>query len=199
MTVDEIIMVYRQAKDPEKQIRIMADQCLCKPSEIRSMLREAGVYQAKVRKPRNQTQPSAPEKAAAQPATPAASLTPAALEAPEAPEAPKLEDIRPVTIHQEPEGFSVTVDRRTLTPALDELLMKGLEDQPHGECSAPRPLPLYDIKDIKASALDAIAEVYPKEVAEDPVAEGPVYDFAERVLGILMLVDKLEEQGGSNE
>ena len=188
MTVDEIIMEYKQAKDPEKQIRIMADQCLCKPSEIRSMLREAGVYQAKVRKPRNQTQPSAPEKAAAQPATPAASLTPAALETPEAPEAPKLEDIRPVTIHQEPEGFSVSVDRRTLTPDLDEFLMKGLEDQPHGECCAPNPLPLYDINDIKASALDAIAEVYPKEAAD-----GPLEVFAERVLGILLLVGKLEE------
>lgn len=190
MTVDEIIMEYRQAKDPEKQIRIMADQCLCKPSEIRQILRDAGVYQAKVRKPRNQTQPSAPEKAALQPAT---------LEAPEAPEAPKLEDIRPVTIHQEPEGFSVSVDRRTLPHDLDELLMKGFEDQPHGECCAPNPLPLYDIKDIKASALDAIAEMYPKEAAKDPVPEGAVYDFAERVLGILMLVDKLNEQGGRND
>ena len=197
MTVDEIIMEYRQAKDPEKQIRIMADQCLCKPSEIRSMLREAGVYQAKVRKPRNQTQPSAPEKAAAQSATPEASESPAEPYPDQEP--PKLEDIRPVTIHQEPEGFSASVDRRTLTPDLDELLMKGLEDQPHGDCCAPNPMPLYDIKDIKASALDTIAEIYPKEAAEDPVAEGPVYDFAERVRGILMLVDKLEEQGGRND
>ena len=190
MTVDEIIMEYKQAKDPEKQIRIMADQCLCKPSEIQSVLREAGVYQAKVRKPRNQTQPSAPEKAAAQPATP---------KAPEPPEAPKLEYLRPVSVHQDPEGISISVDRRTLPPDLCELLMKGLEDQPHVERCAPSPLPLYDIKDIKASALDAIAEIYPKEAAEDPVPEGAVYDFAERVLGILMLVDKLEEQGGRND
>lgn len=190
MTVDEIIMEYRQAKDPEKQIRIMADQCLCKPSEIRSILRDAGVYQAKVRKPRNQTQPSAPERAAAQPATPKAP------EAPEAPEpdqeAPKMEDLRPVTVSQDPEGISISVDRRTLTPDLDELLMKGLEDQPHVERRAPRFLPLYDIKDIKVSALDVIAESSKK------LNGGPIEDFVERVRGILMLVDKLNEQGGRN-
>lgn len=190
MTVDEIIMEYKQAKDPEKQIRIMADQCLCKPSEIRSILRDAGVYQAKVRKPRNQTQPSAPEKAAAQPATPKAP------EAPEAPEpdqeAPKPEDLRPVTVRQEPEGISVSVDRRTLTPDLDELLTKGLEDQPHVERCAPRFLPLYDIKDIKVSALDAIAE------SSKLLADYAIEDFTERVRGILMLVDMLNEQGGRN-
>ena len=171
MTVDEIIMEYKQAKDPEKQIRIMADQCLCKPSEIRSMLREAGVYQAKVRKPRNQPQPSAPEKAAAQPATQEASAAPEAPEAPEALEPPKLEDLRPI----EPEA-----------------------DMPRGVLYLT-PEKLFDIRDIKASALDAIAEIYPKEATEDPVPEGAVYDFAERVLGILMLVDNLKEQGGHND
>lgn len=185
MTVDEIIMEYRQAKDPEKQIRIMADQCLCKPSEIRSILRDAGVYQAKVRKPKDQTQPSAPEKTQQEtPATPVPDQ--------KAPEAPKLEDIRPVTIHQGPEGFSATVDRRALTPDLDEFLMKGLEDQPHVERCASRFLPLYDIKDIKVSALDAIAE------SSKELNGGPIEDFVERVRGILMLVDKLEEQGERN-
>lgn len=191
MTVDEIIMEYRQAKDPEKQIRIMADQCLCKPSEIRSILREAGVYQAKARKPKDQTQPSAPEKAAAQPATPEA---PETQETPEpdqkAPEPPKLEDIRPITA--EPEGISIGVDRRTLTPDLDELLMKGIEDQPHVERCAPRFLPLYDIKDIKVSALDVIEESSKK------LDGGPIEDFVERVRGILMLVEKLNELGGLN-
>ena len=164
MTVDEIIMEYKQAKDPEKQIRIMADQCLCKPSEIRSILREAGVYQAKVRKPRNQTQSSAPEKAAAQPATPKT------LEAPEASEpdheAPKLEDLRPI----DPEA-----------------------DMPRGVLYLA-PGKLFTIDEIKASALDTIVEVYPMETAD-----GPIEDFAERLLGILMLVKKLEEQGGSND
>lgn len=170
MTVDEIIMEYKQAKNPEKQIRIMADQCLCKPSEIRSMLREAGVYQAKVRKPRNQTQPSAPEKATAQPSVPEkAAPQPEPPEAPAEPaepypdqEPPKLEDLRPID-----------------TKA----------DMPRGVLYLT-PEKLFDIRDIKASALDAIEESSKK------LDGGPIEDFVERVRGILMLVEKLEEQGG---
>lgn len=172
MTVDEIVMEYKQAKDPEKQIHIIADQCLCKPSDIRTILKEAGVYVSKAGRPKKR--PSAPEPAEVQ--AEAAEL-----------KGPKLEDIRPVTVHQEPEGFTVSVDRRSLTPDLDELLMKGLEDQPHVERCAPSPLPLYDIKDIKASALDAIADMFPYDADE-----GEVFNFTERVRGVLIFVLQLE-------
>ena len=42
MTKDQIIMEYKQAKAPMKQIAILADQNLCKKKEIVAILIEAG-------------------------------------------------------------------------------------------------------------------------------------------------------------
>lgn len=54
MTTDEIVMEYKQAKAPMKQISILADENLCSRDEIIAILREAGaelpkVYQKKDR------------------------------------------------------------------------------------------------------------------------------------------------------
>ena len=42
MTAEEIVREYRQAKYPEKQIRILADQNSCGPSNIKAILEQAG-------------------------------------------------------------------------------------------------------------------------------------------------------------
>ena len=42
MDLEEMKIEYRQAKDQKAQIRLIADQCLMKPWEIASMLRNAG-------------------------------------------------------------------------------------------------------------------------------------------------------------
>ena len=42
MTKEEIVRDYNQAKAPQKQIGILADQNLCKKSEIVEILKEAG-------------------------------------------------------------------------------------------------------------------------------------------------------------
>ena len=42
MTAEEIVREYKQAKYPEKQIRILADQNSCGPSNIKAILEQAG-------------------------------------------------------------------------------------------------------------------------------------------------------------
>lgn len=42
MTIDEIVMEYKQAKAPMKQIGILADQNCCTKGEIAKILKEAG-------------------------------------------------------------------------------------------------------------------------------------------------------------
>jgi hypothetical protein len=48
MTIDEIVMEYKQAKAPMKQIAILADENCCKREEIVEVLREAGVELPKI-------------------------------------------------------------------------------------------------------------------------------------------------------
>lgn len=44
MTPAEIVAEYKQAKSPLKQIKILADQNVCKPTEIVQILRDARCY-----------------------------------------------------------------------------------------------------------------------------------------------------------
>lgn len=64
MSKDEIIVRYKQAKEPAKQIGILADLNCCTKEEIAEVLREAG-YKLKVYK-----KVETPEAAMQQPETP---------------------------------------------------------------------------------------------------------------------------------
>lgn len=164
MTVDEIVMEYKQAKDPDKQIRIIADQCLCRPSEIRTILKEAGVYQPKTRTPK------AEPKVEAQPSAPAETTT------------------QPRDQAKPEKGFSFTVSAPDLPPGDFEKLKEWAKEPRHDlPASNVQPEPLYDIGDIKASALDAIADMFPYDADE-----GEVFNFTERVRGVLTFVQQLE-------
>ena len=46
MTVDEIVTSYRQAKNPQLQIGVLADLNVCTRKEIKDLLAEAGVLKA---------------------------------------------------------------------------------------------------------------------------------------------------------
>lgn len=46
MTVDEIVTSYRQAKNPQLQIGVLADLNVCTRKEIKDLLVEAGVLKA---------------------------------------------------------------------------------------------------------------------------------------------------------
>lgn len=46
MTVEEIVTSYRQAKNPQTQIGVLADLNVCGRREIRELLTEAGALAA---------------------------------------------------------------------------------------------------------------------------------------------------------
>lgn len=46
MTVDEIVTSYRQARNPQTQIGVLADLNVCSRKEIKELLMEAGALAA---------------------------------------------------------------------------------------------------------------------------------------------------------
>lgn len=61
MTNDEIVMEYKQAKAPLKQIGILADQNLCTREEIIEILREAGADLPKIYQKKSEPRAETPE------------------------------------------------------------------------------------------------------------------------------------------
>ena len=49
MTVDEIVTSYRQARNRQTQIGVLADLNVCTRKEIKDLLAEAGVLEAPLR------------------------------------------------------------------------------------------------------------------------------------------------------
>lgn len=65
MTVDEIVTSYRQAKNPQLQIGVLADLNVCSRKEIKELLTAAGALAAPLRKRADGLSPSTRSRHAA--------------------------------------------------------------------------------------------------------------------------------------
>lgn len=180
MTAEEIVREYREARYPEKQIRILADENSCGVSNIKEILRQAGCElprERKQKKPegpvqrfdlKTKTFPKEDEPAMKKDCDPDAPMP--VLPAPEG--AGEFQDEAPArqvrgTVEQLPE-------------ALEDVLEVDADDTvPVSEA-----LPLI----LRMSAVDVIARLL-KDAKKTP--EG-YSEFTEQVRGVLALVHEVE-------
>lgn len=107
----EIVREYLEAKNPSKQIRILADENLCTPETIRNILRREGI-------PVGRKEPAPkPERPATESAT-----------APELPELPELPAVKPAI----PRDLALSMlMRHAAVEAIAELM--GMADKIDGD------------------------------------------------------------------
>lgn len=191
MTAEEIVREYKQAKYPEKQIRILADQNSCDPSKIKSILKQAGCELPRAGRPKKEAPAPAPAKGAWSEFDPKTkSLVPAenppmpVLPAPEG--AGEFQDEPPAPVDKAP-ALQVRGTVEQLSEALEDVLEEAADDT----VSASEAVPLI----LRTSAVDVIARLL-KESGRDADSG---QRFSEQVRGVLALIHEVEGRLGRAE
>ena len=169
MTAEEIVRDYKQAKYPEKQIRILADMNGCGPSNIKEILKAAGCELPRAGRPKKEAPAPAPAEGAWSEFDPKTKeLVPAE---------PPIPSILPA-----PAGAG-----------------DFQEEAPEAEAAAVLPEPKDDSDDtvpvsealpliLRTSAVDVIARLL-KDTRNNPESGAK---FTEQVRGVLALVHEVE-------
>ena len=182
MTAEEIVREYKQAKYPEKQIRILADQNSCGQSNIRAILEQAGCELPRAGRRKKASSPPESE----------GHITKFSLEAKEfeTEDDSMKEDTAPLTVLPAPEGAGEFQDKAPIlhVPGTVEQLAEGLESGLEAETDDTVPvseaLPLI----LRTSAVDVIARLL-KDTRNSPESGAK---FTEQVRGVLALVHEVE-------
>ena len=199
MTAEEIVREYKGAKYPEKQIRILADQNSCAPSNIRTILEQMGCElprkgrpkKAKIDTadgpwkeydPKTKTFEKVDESPMKKDCDPDAPMP--VLPAPEG--AGEFQDETPASVDKAP-ALQVHGTVKQLSEALEDVLEEDADDT----VSASEAVPLI----LRTSAVDVIARLL-KESGRDTDSG---QRFSEQVRGVLALIHEVEGRLGQAE
>jgi len=178
MTAEEIVREYKQAKYPEKQIRILADQNSCGPSNIKAILEQAGCELPRAGRRKKASPPPESE----------GSIAKFSLETKESEKGDESmkEDTAPLAVLPAPEGAGDYQDDLsapvTPTEPIPESAPSGNVDD--DTISVSEALPLI----LRTSAVDVIARLL-KDIGNSSESGAK---FTEQVRGVLALVHEVE-------
>lgn len=183
MTAEEIVREYRQAKFPEKQIRILADQNSCGVSNIREILLAAACELPRSRKAKDE----APNKSDG--AWKVYDPKTKTLEKPEDLNRPILPPPAGAGEFQDEAAEASPAPDPVPVPEEKPPVVRSAEAQDDDTVSAGEALPLI----MRTSAVDVIARLL-KDTRKTP--EGYTA-FTEQVRGVLALVHEVEHRTGN--
>lgn len=197
MTAEEIVREYKGAKYPEKQIRILADQNSCEPSNIRAILEQMGCELPRKGRPKKAKIDTADG--------PWKEYDPKTKTFEKVDDSPMKKDCdpdAPLTVLPAPEGAGEFQDEAPAPAAeavqvsatveqLPEALEDVLEEEADDTVSASEVVPLI----LRTSAVDVIARLL-KESGRDADSG---QRFSEQVRGVLALIHEVEGRLGRAE
>ncbi len=197
MKAEEIVREYKQAKYPEKQIRILADENSCGVSNIKEILLQAGCILPRQRKTRTE----APDTRQTDPKPEASSLPPAPAGAGEYQDAATEPEKKPEEQKPEaaPEEKQTEAAPKENTPVLRSSMFPA-QGRPNNRTRTEPKMPVTveqeeakapDIPQLlRLSAVDTIARLLKdsRKTPEDGAA------FAEQCRGVLALIHEVEHR-----